>query len=149
MYINVSFDPKQLKKDLQNLEGKLARNIRLANRAAAELVKSAAITNIQKGTRTMRYKANGRPLIYKRRSVSHVPSAPGEYPKSDTGRLVSSISVETDVNAAYVGSNLQYAAFLENGTKYMEPRPWLVRSYRENIDKVERLYNDAIRDSLK
>lgn len=141
MYINVSLDTRPLVKDLTNLENKLERNINAANKAAALLVQGQARANISRGSRGGRF--------YRRRGVVHQASKAGEYPKSDTGRLVSSISVETDNMAAYVGSNLQYAAYLENGTRYIQGRSWLYRTYRENIDKIEKLYNDAIRDAIK
>lgn len=133
-------DTKPLYASLTTLSVKLEKNISKANMAAALLVQGQAKNNIQRGTR------NG--SFYRRRSIIHQASSPGEYPKTDTGRLVSSINVEVNNNAAFVGSNLQYAAYLEQGTIYMEPRPWLYRSYRENIDKIEGLYNAAIRNSL-
>lgn len=149
MYVNVSFNPKQLYRDLDSLSNRINKNMANANKAAALLVQKEARTNIQKGTRTLRYTATGRPLRYRRRGVIHYPSAPGEYPKTDTGRLVSSIEVVFDGLIAYVGSNLNYATFLENGTKNMDARPWLMRTYQSNIDKIQRFYDAAIREALQ
>ncbi|QDP54147.1 MAG: hypothetical protein GOVbin4685_7 [Prokaryotic dsDNA virus sp.] len=66
--------------------------------------------------------ATGR--TYKRRSVVHRASAPGEPPAPDTGVLLGSIYHERAGQfSAVVGSRLAYAAFLEWGTFKMAPRP--------------------------
>lgn len=48
----------------------------------------------------------------------------------DTGRLRSSITwrLETESGSlvAYVGTNVEYAIFVHEGTRYMEGRPFLV-----------------------
>lgn len=62
------------------------------------------------------------------RASGHFASAPGEPPASDTGRLLSSIHhkilVENTVFAR-IGSDVQYAIYLELGTRHMAPRPFL------------------------
>lgn len=61
-------------------------------------------------------------------TYDHVASAPGLAPNTDTGGLVKSIAVEMDKEKieAEVGSNLDYASWLEFGTKRnLSPRPWL------------------------
>jgi HK97 gp10 family phage protein len=58
----------------------------------------------------------------------HRASAPGEPPSSDTGALLNSISYKIDVDKtvfARVGSDKEYAIYLELGTRYMLPRPFL------------------------
>ena len=59
----------------------------------------------------------------------HVPSAPGEPPHVDTGRLRSSITFEFESSRsqfeARVGTNVIYGKFLELGTVHIRPRPWL------------------------
>ena len=58
-------------------------------------------------------------------------SAPGEPPKTDTGRLVASIDIETDTDrlGAAVGTNLRYGKHLEMGTTKMAARPWLFPTF--------------------
>lgn len=79
---------------------------------------------------------HGTGAIYQRRSVSHQASAPGEPPAVDTGRLRASVGHEVGYDAeglyANVGSGaspavpgVDYAEYLEYGTRHMEPRPWL------------------------
>lgn len=55
------------------------------------------------------------------------PSYPYEPPKVVTGRLRSSITFEVDMDppTLYVGSNVEYARYLEFGTAKMKPRPFL------------------------
>ncbi len=63
------------------------------------------------------------------------PSAGGEYPHKDTGRLRASISNEVDnaAKTARVGTNVLYGKFLELGTKKMAARPFL----RPTFDKLK------------
>jgi len=61
---------------------------------------------------------------YKRRSVLHQASAPGQPPAPDTGVLLGSVYHErTGEFSAVAGSRLDYAAYLEWGTFRMAPRP--------------------------
>lgn len=66
-------------------------------------------------------------------------SAPGTYPKSKTGRLERSISVivtEAKMTTAIVGTNQIHGRFLELGTSKMEPRPWLLPSVEDAVQRV-------------
>lgn len=59
----------------------------------------------------------------------HQASAPGEPPASDYGLLLNSLHhvVGFDGEGPYtdIGSDLRYSVYLELGTRYMEPRPFL------------------------
>lgn len=67
-------------------------------------------------------------------------SAPGQYPKTKTGRLRSSIRMElpgdTGRAVGMVGSDALHARFLEQGTASMEPRPWLLPSFERGVQGV-------------
>lgn len=69
----------------------------------------------------------GRGRVYGRRK--HRASAPGQGPAVDTGRLRSSISHEVGkvgtTIVARVGTDVEYAKYLELGTSKMAPRPFL------------------------
>ena len=56
-----------------------------------------------------------------------VRSAPGEPPRLETGELRRSIAFEVDAESLKVraGTNKRYSGFLERGTKFMEPRPYI------------------------
>ena len=64
-------------------------------------------------------------------TYTHTAAAEGQAPNTDTGKLVASIAVERVGVARYViGSNLDYASWLEFGTKKMDARPWLNPAFR-------------------
>lgn len=76
-----------------------------------------------------------------RRRTRH--SAPGDYPASDTGRLVNSLAHEmTDVRAGRLFSDAEYAGCLARGTSRMAPRRMLgdalseTLSNRPELDKL-------------
>jgi Mu-like prophage protein gpG len=88
-------------------------------------------------------------LGYVRGRKRAVRSAPGEPPKSDTGRLVGSIRHEHDFLSASVGSDVNYAGYLELGTSKMANRPYLVPSLEENNNLIERMIMDAIQRAFE
>ena len=55
----------------------------------------------------------------------------------DTGRLRSSISHTRDKDTAYIGTNVEYAAYVEFGTVKMEPSMYLHRAVSENIPEYK------------
>jgi HK97 gp10 family phage protein len=70
--------------------------------------------------------------------VPHQASAPGQPPATDTGRLLNSIghTVGSDADGLYadVSARVAYAVFLELGTRYMAPRPFLRPALRAVIE---------------
>lgn len=88
--------------------------------------------------------------IYKRGSVTHQASAPGQPPAPDTGTLRA--SVHTDLSeiaglVARVGTNKAYGYWLEVGTSRMAARPWLKPTYDKHIsgfiEELKKIYNRA------
>lgn len=74
----------------------------------------------------------------------HRASAPGEPPATDTGRLASSItftgSVQSKKIEAEVSSIVEYAPYLEYGTRRMAKRPvWLPAIMAEKKDFEKRV----------
>ena len=64
--------------------------------------------------------------IYHRPGGSHRASAPGESPAIDSGRLAESLTVfRRSTFQWYVGSDVEYAPWLEYGTYSIAPRPYL------------------------
>lgn len=65
---------------------------------------------------------------YKRGGVTHTASSAGNAPAVDTGRLRDSINVIKFATISSleseVGTNVEYAPFLEYGTSKMRPRPF-------------------------
>lgn len=110
--------------------------------AATEAVHSEAVGLILDTPKTGR--------IYRRRSVEHQASAPGEPPASDTGRLVNSIRTEYDAAALQgtVIASTEYAAALEYGTRRMAARPYMRPALANKRGEVESLITRAVRSAL-
>jgi len=65
----------------------------------------------------------------------HTASAPGEYPATDSGRLVG--SVDTQMNSDREGelfSDVEYARYLAGGTSRMAPRKMVYEALTEALD---------------
>lgn len=66
----------------------------------------------------------------------HTASAPGQPPAVDTGRLRQSIRVQKVGPGHYrVGTDVQYAIFLEFGTRRIAARPFLRPSVQELLTR--------------
>lgn len=63
----------------------------------------------------------------------------------DTGRLRNSISHARDDNAAYIGTNVEYAAYVELGTSKMKPRPYLRPAAANHADEYKQIVKAALR----
>jgi len=88
---------------------------------------------------------------YRRRSTTHQASAPGEFPKTDTGQLVASLffRVSADKLRAFFGTKLAYGRYLEFGTSRMAARPWLRPTLRANRDKITARVRAAVKEALR
>ena len=64
----------------------------------------------------------------------------------DTGRLRNSITheVRMDENATYIGSNVEYAAFVEMGTTRMKARPYLRPAATNHTEEYKELVKEAL-----
>lgn len=81
---------------------------------------------------------------------THQSSAPGEAPMSDTGRLASSITFDTEGPlTATVGSALVYASWLEYGTTQMAPRPFFTPAVEDIRPKFNKRLEAAIARATK
>ena len=57
----------------------------------------------------------------------------------DTGRLRNSITHETDDNAAYIGTNVEYAPHVEFGTIHQKAQPYLRPAATEHASTYENI----------
>jgi len=89
--------------------------------------------------------------VYRRRTVSHQASAPGEFPKSDTGQLVASLffKLSSDKLRAFFGTKLAYGRYLEYGTSRMQARPWLRPTFKANEEKMVARVKAAVDEALR
>jgi HK97 gp10 family phage protein len=127
----------QIAKATRAAQEEIDRQLNVALFASAKRVEGQAKRSILSGEKTGR--------VYRRRTVVHQASAPGEAPASDTGRLVNSInsyldrSKKTALVIAGRGTAL-YAAMLEFGTRKMAARPFMFPALEGNRDWIrERL----------
>lgn len=64
----------------------------------------------------------------------------------DTGRLRSSISHAKDDDAAYIGTNVEYAPYIELGTSRMKPRPFLRPAAESHANEYKEIVKAALTD---
>ena len=98
--------------------------------AASEFARNRLIEKLS-GNRS------GRTYLVPGTSTTYTASAPGEAPASRTGQLRGSIEYEITTDNAYIGTPLQYGAFLELGTNKAAPRPWLKPTLSENQKAIQ------------
>ena len=65
----------------------------------------------------------------------------------DTGRLRNSISHATDDEAAYIGTNVEYAPYVELGSKGRPGVHMLKRAATEHADEYKRLMEDSMKNA--
>ncbi len=65
----------------------------------------------------------------------------------DTGNLRNSIShSDNGSDTAYIGTNVEYAPYVEMGTsKYPKPRPFLENAVRNNVDDYKRIVESELK----
>ena len=65
----------------------------------------------------------------------------------DTGRLRNSISHATDDEAAYIGTNVEYAPYVELGARGRQGKHMLQRAASEHTDEYKRLMEDSMKNA--
>jgi HK97 gp10 family phage protein len=137
---------KELNRKLNKLGIKMGKAIDDGVFITAQGVRTDAIKSIQN-------KSPGKVVQRSRQgggTYSHVASNEGQAPNTDTGKLVASIALDKQSDANYlVGSNLQYAAWLEFGTSKTGARPWLEPAMRKNINDLIKNINKAADLTIK
>ena len=63
----------------------------------------------------------------------------------DTGRLRNSISHATDDEAAYIGTNVEYAPYIELGARGRKGVHMLQRAASEHTDEYKQIMEDAMK----
>ena len=63
----------------------------------------------------------------------------------DTGRLRGSISHAVDGNTVYIGTNVEYAPYVELGTSRMAPRPFLRNAIDNNMDDYQQIVEEGLK----
>lgn len=65
----------------------------------------------------------------------------------DTGRLRNSISHASEGDSAYIGTNVEYAPYVELGTKRMSAKPYLRPAATEHSDEYKRIVMSEMKSS--
>jgi HK97 gp10 family phage protein len=128
---------------LQNVINSVQPAVAKAVQQGGYLVLSSAVQSIQHTS------ASGR--VYTSHGVSHTASAPGEPPATDEGTLVGSLQIWTssDGMSIAVGSNLNYAPYLEYGTRKMAARPYLNPAFDVNREEILALITKAVNQTMQ
>ena len=112
----------------------------------AEEVRTYAIKSIQEvspGNQVKRSRQGGG-------TYTHTAASIGQAPNTDTGKLVASIASEKVSDATYhIGSNLDYAEFLEFRTSKMGARPWLHPAIRVNANNLVTNISEVVEIYMK
>lgn len=133
----------ELKRALREFGINADKELAAIVRGTAQNVRSNAIKSIQRGTKSG--------IEYEKYSPrrTHRASAPGEAPATDTGRLVGSIQANIEGKSAEVSANTEYAAYLEFGTRTIEPRPFLFPALEQERPAWERRLNGIVDKASK
>lgn len=106
---------------------------------ATSIVRGTAINDIQRGVKSGETYEKYRP----RRT--HIASAPGQAPATDTGQLVSSISTRVKTAGRKVIGEIvadaPYAEALEFGTRNMMARPFMQPALQKNTRKIKKIFS--------
>ena len=65
----------------------------------------------------------------------------------DTGRLRNSISHATDDEAAYIGTNVEYAPYVELGSRGRDGKHMLQRAATEHTAEYKKLLEDSMKNA--
>lgn len=65
----------------------------------------------------------------------------------DTGRLRNSISHATDGDSAYIGTNVEYAPYVESGSSTIKAHHMLQKASTEHTDEYKQLMEDAMKNA--
>ena len=124
---------EELKLDLSRFTDKMSDDVAEVVQETAAGIEAGVKLRMQQGPHTGR--------TYKRRTVAHRASAPGEAPAPDTGALMDSIYHQrTGKYSGVAGSRMAYSAHLEFGTFKMAPRP----AWRPELKDASKDFNTAL-----
>jgi HK97 gp10 family phage protein len=72
----------------------------------------------------------------------HVEGAAKRKTPVDTGRLRSSVTHDSDETGFVVGTNVHYAPYVELGTRYQRPQPYLKPGLMESVGDLRRIFGE-------
>ena len=66
----------------------------------------------------------------------------------DTGRLRHSITHEVEDQEAQVGTNVEYAAYVEFGTSKQTPQPYLHPALEQDKENIRKIFKEEISKAI-
>lgn len=110
-----------------------------------QVVRKTALDLVAHAQTEMAKPKSGR--VYKRgKGRFHVASAPGEAPAIDTGTLAGSFRIKRLSQTSYLVSvGAEHAAYMEYGTRYIAPRPFLEPTAQKLWPEFKRAMTEAVR----
>jgi HK97 gp10 family phage protein len=140
--------------DFSALEAEVRQAVEEALKAGVQMIANDAKRSVARGPKTgniythyFRTGPNGGVFPVEKR-VPHQASAPGEAPATDTGRLLNSIVADAEFVGneitGYVRADVEYARFLEYGTRKILPRPFLIPAIERNAKRIADLVRVAL-----
>ena len=140
--MNIKFSLKNLKGFNNRLKKRLQQDamqqVKRNVTRSTLIVRNFALENIQRGQKSgITYE------LYNPRRT-HTSSAPGQFPATDTGFLVSQISTNVETRGKQVIgqiiSSAPYSKHLEFGTTKMSARPFMQPSLEKNKRKIREIF---------
>ena len=61
----------------------------------------------------------------------------------DSGTLKGSITHDVDKNTVRIGTNLEYAGYVEKGTSKMRAQPYLTPALEDNIEEIKDIVREV------
>jgi len=128
---------EDLSKSLAQVSSKFESEATALVNRTAQNIRNTAVRSIQKQS------PGGEEYKKHNPGRTHVASAPGQPPNTDTGRLAGSIrAVMSGTPTAYVDALADYAVHLEFGTRNMAARPFMTPAVEAERDKYRRGINE-------
>lgn len=87
----------------------------------------------------------------KQRGLEKVGLTAERYAKAlcpvDTGRLRNSISHAVEGDSVYIGTNVEYAVYVEKGTRKMQAYPYLKPAAQDHADEYKQILLEYLQNS--
>lgn len=110
----------------------------------SEEVKDAMHAQLSTALEAIGMQAEANAKIEVTRAVYDTPESVSGYRR--TGALRNSISHASDDSAAYVGSNIEYAPYVEFGTYKMAARPFIQPAVEEYMDEYKAIAEQYLKE---